>query len=87
MPTPSSLPRKALTAFAIVIVFSFCLIQSLATTVAWWRGDLVQPNAWDWLWIGLMPVCLFVYIPYFSIFRAGCGAYNLSSDRPKSPSC
>ncbi len=68
------------------VALFFLFLQSLTATLAWWRGELVRPDAWDWLWIGLLPVCLFVYIRYFSIFRAECRACEPPVDRTDSSS-
>jgi hypothetical protein len=81
---PTAFLRRALLAVAIAVVFTFALLQSVVTTVAWWQGKLAHPDAWDWLWIGLMPVCVFVYVRYFSIFRGGCRACAPPEERSKS---
>lgn len=49
------------------------LVQSIMVTVAWWEGELVA-GVWEWIWIGLLPVWVFVYFRYYSIFRPGCRA-------------
>lgn len=69
-----TLLKKSLLAVAIAVGFTFCLVQSLVTFVAWWQGELAVPDILDWFWIGLMPVCFAAYVRYFSIFRSGCRA-------------
>ncbi len=55
------------------MVFAFSLLQSVSVTMTWWHGEQgIGP--WEWLWIGLLPVWLFVFFRYYSIFRPGCRA-------------
>jgi hypothetical protein len=64
---------KLLVAFVLWMVFAFSFLQSITVTVTWWKDELVA-GAWEWLWIGLLPVWVFVYFRYYSIFRPGCRA-------------
>ena len=64
---------KILMVFTLAMVFVLCLFQSVIVTVAWWNGELTAGPR-EWLWIGLLPVWLFVYFRYYSIFRPGCRA-------------
>ena len=64
---------KLVVAFVLWMVFAFSFLQSITVTVAWWKGELTA-GAWEWLWIGLPPVWVFVYFRYYSIFRPGCRA-------------
>lgn len=64
---------KLLVAFALWMMFAFSFLQSITITVAWWKGELAA-GIWEWLWIGLLPVWVFVYFRYYSIFRPGCRA-------------
>ena len=68
-----NLGRKFLIALALGMIFAFSFLKSIAITVAWWNGDLTAGPC-EWLWIGLLPVWLFVFFRYYSIFRPGCGA-------------
>ncbi|MCU0937152.1 MAG: hypothetical protein MUF66_14115 [Gammaproteobacteria bacterium] len=68
-PGTPSLPRLALR-FGLWMVFAMALFQSVTVTVAWWTGELADPGAWDWLWIGALPVLVGVYLRFFSIL--GC---------------
>lgn len=64
---------KLLVAFVLWMVFAFSFLQSITITVAWWKDELAA-GAWEWLWIGLLPVWVFVFFRYYSIFRPGCHA-------------
>jgi len=64
---------KLAAVFILGMVFFLSLIQSIMVTVAWWKGELVA-GVWEWIWIGLLPVWLFVYFRYYSVFRPGCRA-------------
>jgi hypothetical protein len=48
--------------------------------VAWWYGELTA-GPWEWLWIGLLPVWLFVFFRYYSVFRPGCRACEPPEER------
>jgi len=65
--------RKLLFAFVLWMAFAFSFLQSITVTVGWWNGDL-HAGLWEWLWIGLLPVWIFVFFRYYSIFRPGCRA-------------
>ncbi len=62
--------------------FAFILFQSVTVTVAWWGGELTRVGLREGFWIGLLPVWIFVYFRYFSIFRRNCDACRLPPDRP-----
>ena len=64
---------KLLSFFALTMALVLGLFHSVTVTVAWWNGDLAA-GPWDWLWIGLLPVWLFVFFRYYSVFRPGCRA-------------
>jgi hypothetical protein len=59
--------------FALTMAFVLGLFQSVMVTVAWWNGESAAGPG-EWLWIGLLPVWLFVYFRYYSVFRPGCRA-------------
>ena len=64
---------KLVVAFVLWMVFAFSFLQSITVTVVWWKGEQAT-GCWEWLWIGLLPVWVFVYFRYYSIFRPGCRA-------------
>jgi hypothetical protein len=66
--------------FAAILGLGFALVQSVTVAVAWWRGE-VAPGWWEWLWIALLPLWLFVFLRYFSIFRPGADACLPTDDR------
>ena len=68
--------RKLLLAFVLWMVFAFSLLQSITVTAGWWKGEL-HAGLWEWLWIGLLPVWIFIFFRYYSIFRPGCRACQL----------
>jgi hypothetical protein len=72
--------RRFLTAFLVWMVFAFCILQSITVTVAWWKGEQTA-GLWEWLWIGLLPVWLFIFFRYYSIFRPGCRACRPPEDK------
>ncbi|MDH3309309.1 MAG: hypothetical protein OEM48_03035 [Gammaproteobacteria bacterium] len=71
---------KLLVFFLLGMAFVLSLSQSVRITVSWWRGEL-NTGPWEWLWIGLLPVWLFVYFRYYSILRPGCRACLPPDDR------
>ncbi|OGI55750.1 MAG: hypothetical protein A3D32_05975 [Candidatus Muproteobacteria bacterium RIFCSPHIGHO2_02_FULL_60_13] len=79
---------KLVVAFVLWMVFAFSFLQSITVTVAWWKGEQ-SSGFWEWLWIGLLPVWVFVYFSYYSIFRPDCRAClppeHHSSARPDKP--
>ncbi len=60
-------------AFVLWMAFAFSFLQSVTVTVAWWKGELTA-GVREWLWIALLPVWVWVYFRYYSIFRQGCRA-------------
>lgn len=71
---------KLLVVFALSMAFVLGLFQSVTVTVAWWYGEL-SAGLWEWLWIGLLPVWLFVFFRYYSVFRPGCRACEPPEER------
>lgn len=67
------------------VFFLAVLIRSLDVAFAWWNGELAQPGAGDWFWIALLPVWVFVYLRYLSVFRPGCEACAGRDDEPLGP--
>jgi len=64
---------KIILAFAVGMIFALSLVKSVTVTVAWWNGERTA-GAWEWLWIGILPVLVFVFFRYYSVFRPGCRA-------------
>lgn len=65
---------KVLTRALGLWVLLLLMFQSVSVTVAWWQQLPADSEPWEMLWIGLLPVWIFVYIRYFSIFRRDCAA-------------
>jgi len=76
--------RTGLLVATWVVLFAV-LIRSLDVAFAWWKGDLAQPSFGDWVWIVLLPVWVFLYVRYFSVFRPGCTACEARDDEPLGP--
>ena len=80
--------RKLIFTFVSGMVFALSFLQSIMVTVAWWNGGLTA-GAWEWMWIGLLPVWVFVYFRYYSVFRPGCRAclppYDHASPHQDNP--
>lgn len=64
---------KLAIAFVLWMAFAFSFLHSITVTAAWWKDELAV-GWWEGLWIGLLPVWVFVYFRYYSIFRPGCSA-------------
>ena len=62
------------------VAFVALFLESISTTVHWWRGQLGAPTVIDWIEIGLLPVLLFVYLRYFSVLRPDCNACQPPQD-------
>ncbi len=65
--------RKILLAFVLWMAFAAGFLHSITVAIGWWKDEL-HAGIWEWLWIGLLPVWIFVYFRYYSIFRPGCRA-------------
>lgn len=62
--------------FVLGMAFTFSVLQSISVSVAWWRGELLETGAREWFWIGLLPILMFIFLRYFSVFRPDCAACN-----------
>lgn len=40
---------------------AFAFIQSVATAIRWWRGDIVMLTREDGFWLALLPLMLYLY--------------------------
>ena len=72
---------RALIWFVSWMAFGFLLVQSVTVTLDWWQNKRTDIGVWEWLWIGLLPVLVFVYFRFFSIFNPGCQACAPDADR------
>ena len=72
---------KSVVFFVLSMAFVLGLFQSVMVTAAWWNGELAAGPR-EWLWIGLLPVWLFVFFRYYSVFRPGCRACQPPDDGP-----
>lgn len=65
--------RRVLPGMVVGVALFFLFLQSLTTALAWQRSEIV-PDTLDWVWIGLLPLWISIYLRYFSIFRHECSA-------------
>lgn len=52
------------------LVFWPILVYSIATSVAWWRGEVALDEDWNWLGVVLLPLLVAIWWRYLSVF--GC---------------
>lgn len=67
-----------LAAFAYMVL----LIEAVRAAAAWWRGEAAL-GPLDFALIGLLPLLVWVWLRYFSVFRKDCakGACLLPEER------
>jgi hypothetical protein len=65
---------RAMAWFVAWMAFGFSLIQSVSIAVEWWQEKLTDAGAWEWFWIAMLPVLVFIFLRYFSIFNPSCRA-------------
>jgi hypothetical protein len=78
--------QRPLVRFAVWMPFGLGLFQSITVTVRWWTGEVPDPAPWEWLWIGLFPVWIGVYLRYFSVLGCGPRCAPGDQDSPRDPS-
>jgi len=61
--------KKRIIAVLLWFAGGFAFIQSLHVTVAWWKGEIAVMTLADWFWVAMLPVLLYLYFRYVSIFR------------------
>ena len=72
--------------FALGVALFVAFAQAGTVALAWWRGELAQPSAGDWLWILSLPVLVGVWLRVFSVLRPGCDACAAGdAGRPPGP--
>lgn len=59
---------------AILLGFGYMvlLIESLHVAVAWWQGELPEPEPLQWLLMAMLAPLAWIWWRYLSIFRKGC---------------
>lgn len=65
---------RGLVWFAVWMVFGLALVQAISVTVDWSQGRLTRVGPWEGLWLALLPVLIFIYFRFFSMFHPGCRA-------------
>lgn len=72
--------------FALGVALFVAVAQAGTVALAWWRDELPQPSAGDWLWIASLPVLVGVWLRGFSVLRPGCDACAAGDPaRPPGP--
>jgi hypothetical protein len=61
------------------------LLQSLTTTLLWWKGEITHMTALDWLWVLLLPPMLYLYFRHVSIFGKPAPPCLLPEERREKP--
>jgi len=65
---------RALLWLAALILFGYCLIQSVHVAVDWWHGRFPVPGLRQWFWLLLLPILIVIYLRYFSVLNPDCQA-------------
>lgn len=73
---------RRLVLLAAGFAYMVLLIEAIRAAVAWWRGE-AAPGAIDYLLLGALPLLVWIWWRYFSMFRRGCSkaACLLPADR------
>jgi hypothetical protein len=66
-----------------VPVFFAWLVAALLRAQAWWRGELSEPGLFDVLLLGSLPLLVWFYFRYLSVFGKGRGQCLLPRDGEK----
>jgi hypothetical protein len=74
--------RKASSFLRVLAVPAFFawLVAALLRAQAWWRGELTQPAVLDLLLLASLPLLVWVYFRYLSVFGTGKGQCLLPGD-------
>jgi hypothetical protein len=57
----------------LVPAFFAWLVAALLRAQAWWRGELADPGALDLILLASLPVLVWIYFRYLSVFGKGKG--------------
>jgi hypothetical protein len=66
-------PRRPWLGVLLAPAFFACLVAALLRAQAWWRGELADPGALDLILLASLPVLVWVYFRYLSVFGKGKG--------------
>jgi hypothetical protein len=76
---------RRLLLLAAAFAYMVLLIEAVRTAVAWWRDEGAL-GAIDSLLLGALPLLVWIWWRYFSMFRTGCGkAACLSPEERDGP--
>jgi hypothetical protein len=56
------------------------VIEGARVIQAWYLGERTL-TGWDWFWLALLPLCVFAFLRYYSIFRSDFRACELPDDK------
>jgi len=65
-------PSAWLRVLAVPAFFAW-LVAALLRAQSWWRGELAEPGLFDVLLLGSLPLLVWVYFRYLSVFGKGRG--------------
>jgi hypothetical protein len=66
-------PRRPWLGVLLVPAFFAWLVAALLRAQAWWRGELADPGALDLILLASLPVLVWIYFRYLSVFGKGKG--------------
>jgi hypothetical protein len=70
-----------------VPAFFAWLVAALLRAQAWWRGELAEPGGLDLVLLASLPLLVWVYFRYLSVFGKGKGQCLLPPDERSGPGC
>jgi hypothetical protein len=71
----------------LVPAFFAWLVAALLRAQAWWRGELTALGMLDLVLLASLPVLVWVYFRYLSVFGKGKGQCLLPPDERSGPGC
>lgn len=69
---------RRLIRLGLITAFGLALIHGISLAGAWWSGT--APDGWDWFWLAQLPLLVWIYFRYFSVFAPGHGQCLLPRD-------
>ena len=75
--------RESLLRPLLLVVLLGFLVACVKVAVGWWNGEVSLAEEGNWLWLALLPVLLWVWFRYFSIFGCNEPACLLPKDEER----
>jgi len=69
----------------LVPAFFAWLVTALLRAQAWWRGELADAGLLDWALLASLPLLVWIYLRYLSVFGKGRGQCLLPPDGRTGP--